>query len=164
MLITEQNLDIWYKAYRKQFDATSKRLKSRGLKIRQVTGRDGKQQDVQPLTRAQFAGDFRSELADITSAGKYKSGERIAQSMAKTEVYAQSYEQAKKAAQQAVDTQGKTMSTKLIEYYRSGSWWDVIQQKRAELSELGYNTYEQNLQISEEFYGSEHKTSKRRNQ
>ena len=163
MLITEQNLDIWYKAYRKQFDATSKRLKSRGLKIRQISN-NGKLQDVKPLTRAQFAGDFKSELADITASGKYKSGERIAQSMAKTEVYAQSYEQAKKAAQNAVDTRGKTMSTSLIEYFRSGSWWEVVQQKRAELAELGYNTYEQNLQISEEFYGSEHKTSKRRNQ
>lgn len=143
MLVTKQNIDIWYREYQAQFKRSEKFVKSR----------KGKTRGLKMLSRNEFEMDFRSEVFDNPK----KSGTQIAQSMAKQEVYGVSQKQAVKSAEIHVSEFGGDLTPDLINRYRTQSISDIfdIQNKRRdELKAEGRKSSEIALIISQEFYGS----------
>ena len=146
MLITEKNIDIWYNEYLKQYNRTKKYVTSRGGKVR----------DIKPSSRSDFKIDFISSVSE----NKKLSGTRIAQNLAKQELYETSWEQATKFAQAHVEKFGGEVNLNLIQRYRidavrGQNIWNVISERRRELKTNGLSTYSANLIIGQEFFGSE---------
>lgn len=143
MLITKTNLDIWYNEYRAQYTRSTKYIKSRG----------GKPSDLTPLTRAEFEVDFQSMHFDKPKL----SGKQLAQRMAKDEVYVVSSKQAIKRAEAESRVTGKPVDVNMITGYMMGTrqnLWDELKEFRALSKELGNNSYQTNLLISQEIFGS----------
>lgn len=144
MLLTKTNLDIWYKEYRAQYDRTKKYIKSR----------KGTYRDVEPMTRKEFAVDFESMVNDNPKV----SGKKIAQTMAKQELYTTSYGQAKKYAEAHVAAFGGEVNINLIQQYRIEVRTDiftVIKQVRRQMKDEGFDNGAIATVISQEFFGSE---------
>lgn len=143
MLITEQNIDIWYNEYKAQFKRSTKYVKSR----------KGKTRGLEMLSRAEFGVDFRSTALDNPT----KSGNQIAKSMAKQEVFAQTQKQAIKSAEAHVAEFGGELTPELVTRYRTQSIsdiFDVQNKRREELRAEGKSSGEIAMTISQEFYGS----------
>lgn len=143
MLMTKENLDIWYREYKKQFERSTKYSKSRGGTTRGLT----------PLTRAEFQMDFISETFDNPKL----SGKQVAQRMAKQEVFPQSYAQATRHAEAHVREFGGKLTPDLISKYRIQSEnkvFEAISNRRYELQTKGLSASEIKLTIGQEFYGS----------
>lgn len=144
MLIIEQNLDIWYREYRKQFDKSTKYAKSR----------HGATRGLSPLSRTEFKYDFISTVNDNPKL----SGKQIAQKMAKEEVFPQTYKQAIKHAEAHVQEFGGNVTIALINKYRIQSEdriFDIMAARRQQLKAEGYRATDIAMIISQEFYGSD---------
>jgi len=143
MLITEQNIDIWYNEYKAQFKRSTK----------YVTSRKGKTRGLEMLSRSEFGVDFRSTVLDMPN----KSGNQIARSMAKQEVFAQTQKQATKSAEAHIKEFGGDLTPELITKYRTQSISDIFSvqnRRREELRAEGKSSKEIAMTISQEFYGS----------
>lgn len=146
MLITDVNIDIWYRQYLKQYEKTKKYVTSRGGKVR----------DIKPSSRSDFKIDFISSVNEHQKL----SATRIAQNLAKQELYETSWEQATKFAKAHVKKFGGTVNFNLIQRYRMGAVrgqniWNSIAERRKELRTDGLSSYSANLIIGQEFFGSE---------
>lgn len=141
-LLTKTNIDIWFREYSKQFDTTKKYVKSRGGKVR----------DIEPLSRAEFEIDFRSELEDNPG----KSGSQIAKKMAKDDLYLHSYKTAKSLAKAEAAREGKPLRGQDIENIRLGKTnvWSEIATTNQELKNAGFSGKERSIIIGQQFYGS----------
>ena len=146
MLITDGNIDIWYREYLKQYEKTKKYVTSRGGTVR----------DIKPSSRNDFKIDFISSVSE----NKKESGTRIAQKLAKQELYETSWTQAERFAKAHVEKFGGEVNANLIQRYRMNAVhdqniWNVITERRKELRINGLSTYAANLIIGQEFFGSE---------
>jgi hypothetical protein len=146
MLITDKNIDIWYREYLKQYEKTKKYVTSRGGKVR----------DIKPSSRQDFKVDFLSSISDENKL----SGTKIAQNLAKQELYETSWKQAEKYAKAHVEKFGGEVNLNLIQRYRMNAVrgqniWNVIKERRRELKFDGLSTYSANMIIGQEFFGSE---------
>lgn len=146
MLITDVNIDIWYREYLKQYEKTKKYVTSRGGKVR----------DIKPSSKHDFKIDFLSSVSE----NKKLSGTKIAQKLAKEELYETSWSQAEKFAKAHAETFGEEINLNLIQRYRMNAVrgqniWNVIKERRSELGAEGLSSYQSNLIISQEFFGSE---------
>lgn len=145
MLLIKENLDIWYRAYKAQYDRTTKYIKSRKGKMRDTDG---------PMTRKEFEIDFRSMVFDHPK----KSGKQLAEMMAKQELYTRSYAQAKKYAEAHVAAFGDEVNINLIQQYRMQSREDVfttIKRVRRRMRDDGFDSGAITILIGQEFFGSE---------
>ena len=142
-LLTKTNIDIWFREYSKQFATTKKYVKSRGGKFR----------DIEPLSRAEFEIDLRSELEDRPG----KSGSQIAKQMAKDDLYLHSYKQAKALAKAEAEREGKPLRGQDIDNIRleKTNLWSDIETTNQELKNAGFSGKERKLKIGEQFYGSQ---------
>lgn len=142
-LLTKTNIDIWFREYSKQFDTTKKYVKSRGGKVR----------DIEPLSRAEFEIDLRSELEDRPG----KSGSQIAKQMAKDDLYLHSYKQAKALAKAEAEREGKPLRGRDIEKIRfeNTNLWSDIETTNQELKNAGFIGKERKQKIGQQFYGSQ---------
>lgn len=143
MLITKENIDIWYNEYKEQYKRSEKYIK----------GRKGTSRGLVMSNRKDFESDFISVHFDNPKL----SGKQLAKKMAKEEVFATSYKQAFKAAEAHVDKLGGKLTPNLITEYRlrtTGDIYPLITDRRAELFTLGKSAEEVALIISQEFFGS----------
>ena len=145
MLITDGNIDIWYREYLKQYEKTKKYVTSRGGKVR----------DIKPSSKSDFKIDFISSVSE----NKKVSGTRIAQNLAKQELYETSWNQAERFAKAHVEKFGGEVNINLIQRYRMNAVsgqniWSVISERRTELRANGLSSYSANLIIGQEFFGS----------
>ena len=146
MLITDTNIDIWYREYLKQYEKTKKYVTSRGGKVR----------DIMPSSKHDFKIDFISTASD----NKKLSGTRIAQNLAKQELYETSWRQAEVFAKAHAKEFGGTANLNLIQRYRmhavqGQNIWNVVSERRKELRDSGVSTYAANMIVGQEFFGSE---------
>ena len=91
---------------------------------------------------------------------KKESGTRIAQKLAKQELYDTSWNQAERFAKAHVEKFGGKVNINLIQRYRMNAVsgqniWDVISERRTELRANGLSSYSANIIIGQEFFGSE---------
>ena len=84
----ERNIDVYYREYNKQFDKTTKYVKSRGGKVQ-------KEYQEDRLTKS----EFKTEFISAVDSNPNVSAKRLVQNMAKEHVYDFSKEQARKAAE-----------------------------------------------------------------
>lgn len=144
MLITEQNLTIWYNEYKKQYKKSEKFVKSRS----------GRTRELPMLSKTEFDMDFRAEVYDNPKA----SGKEIAQKMAKQDVYGQTAKQARKQAEAYVEMFGGHVTGDLINRFRAQSmteFFDIIEARREELKNSGLASSTVKIMIGQEFFGSE---------
>lgn len=144
MLITKENIDIWYSAYEKQRAKSEKYAKSRGGTTRRLP----------KLTKAEFKMDLISEAAENPKL----SGKQIAERMAKQETFVQTMRQARVHAEAHARVFGGEFTPELVMKYRIGAKDDVFKYqdaRRAELKALGESATDIKLAISQEFYGSD---------
>lgn len=141
-LLTDLNIDFWFERYRSQYDRSKKYVERKGGKVR----------DIPPLSRKEFEIDFRSEVEDNPEL----SGTKIAQKMAKDDVYLHSFKQAKALAKAEAEREGKPLRGQDIENIRFGitNLWSDIETTNQELKNAGFNGKERKLKIGEQFYGS----------
>lgn len=143
MLITKENLDIWYREYQKQFKTTHKYITSRGGKVRTST----------PLSRRDFEMDFLSESYDYPKL----SGKQLAQRMAKQDLYVASSKEALRAAEAHIREFGGSQSFNLIMRYRIGAEediWEAIKIFRQSKQDEGFSSTQINILISQQYFGS----------
>lgn len=144
MLITDKNIDIWYNEYKKQFERSTKYVKSR----------KGTTRGLKMSSRLEFKMDLLSEHTDNPKL----SGSQIAKKIAKSEVFAVSYKQATRSAEAHVSEFGGKLTTDLISKYRTQAIRDIFDLadiRRTELRKQGKTTSEIAFAIGQEFFGSE---------
>lgn len=146
MLMTKSNLDIWYNDYKKQFNASVKNAKSRG----------GSTRGIKPLSRAEFGIDFTSEAFDNPKL----SGKQLAQKMAKHDVYKVSGKQARAFAEAHIKKYGGELTPQLIMQYRletvsGNNIFEEIKLTSKILKDSGLSSYNVNILIGQQFFGSE---------
>ena len=146
MLITEEYINILYDEYLKQYKRTKKYVTSRGGQVR----------DIKPSSKHDFKIDFVSSISE----NKKLSGTKIAQKLAKEELYETSWSRAESFAKAHAEIFGGTVNLNLIQSYRMNavhgeSIWTVISDRRRELHRDGLSSYSTNLIIGQEFFGSE---------
>lgn len=144
MLITNENIDIWYNEYKQQFERSTKYVKSR----------KGITRGLAMSSKAEFRMDLMSEHYDNPRL----SGTQIAKKIAKSEVFAVSYKQAMKSAEAHVGEFGGKITTDLISKYRTqaiSDIFDLTEAKRIELKKQGKTSSEIAFLIGQEFFGSE---------
>lgn len=137
MLVNETNLQIWYRAYKKQFEKTTKYVKSRKGQTRLST----------PSNYSDFKLDFKSQLKDSKLSGK-----QLAQKMAKQEVFYVSKKQAQTAAREYARQMGQRFDYGLMTKMRL-SLFEQTQEYRKTLT--GMSSYQQNKLIAQHFFGSQ---------
>lgn len=149
MLLKEENFKIWYNEYQKQYERSTKYVKSRG-------GKNIRSGDM--ASYKDFKIDFLSEIEDNPKL----SGKQIAKKMAKDELYKVSWKQAEKQAKIHVEQFGGKLSLNLIQKYRieafkagEQSIWTLIKKRRQELKAEGYSSYRSDIIIGQEFFGSD---------
>lgn len=145
MLITKENIDIWYKEYKEQYARSTKYVKSR----RGIT------RGLPPLSRKEFEMDFKSAIRDKDNSKK--SGAQIARGMAKQEVFTMSFKQAKAASEAHIQRFGGKLTPELITKYRLEQVKDIfplISTRGKELKKLGNDNATIALIIGQEFFGS----------
>lgn len=144
MLITNENIDIWYKEYKAQFERSTKYVKSRKGATRGLT----------MSSKSEFRMDLLSEHYDNPKL----SGTQIAKKIAKSEVFAVSHKQATKSAEAHVNEFGGRVTMDLINKYRTQSIsdiFDVAEARRSELRRQGLSSSEIAFAIGQEFFGSD---------
>lgn len=91
----EENIDIYYREYKKQFEKTTRYVKSRG-------GRVDEEYQENRLTKDEFRVEFISAIDSNPNVGAKK----LVQDMAKSDVYTFSKSQAYKAAEREAALSG----------------------------------------------------------
>lgn len=143
MLLTEKNFDIWYKEYQTQYDRTKKYVKARGGQIR----------DINPMTRRDFKTNFIGAHADNPQL----TAKKLAQKMAKEELYEISWKQAEAAATHLGEELGiPRANASMISKIRMSptTFWDLVKETRVELKGLGYRGKALAFEIGHRFFGS----------
>lgn len=144
MLLTEQNIDIWYRVYKKQYETTKK----------YITSRKGSYRDIGMMSRDDFETDFRAMVSDNPKLG----GTAIAKKMAKQDLYTTSYAQGKRLAEAHTDVFGGEVDIQIIQKYRLGLTSDIfniIQAVRKDMKSQGFSNNAIAIMISQQFFGSE---------
>lgn len=144
MLLTDQNIDIWYRVYKKQYETTKK----------YITSRKGSYRDIGMMSRSDFETDFRAMVGDNPTLG----GTAIAKKMAKQDLYTTSYAQGKRLAEAHKDVFGGDLNIHLIQNYRLGLTSDIfttIQTARKDMKSQGLSNAVIAMTISQQFFGSE---------
>ena len=141
-LLTDSNIDFWFKQYRAKYARSKKYAERQGGEVR----------DVPPLSRKEFEIDFRSEIEDNPNL----SGSKIAQKMAKDDVYTHSFKQARAAAKAIAEKEGREITSKDIINIRTNAtgFWNDLGSYNNELKKSGLNSKQRRLKISQEFFGS----------
>lgn len=141
-LLTDSNIDFWFKQYRSQYDRSKNYAERQGGEVR----------DIPPLSRKEFEIDFRSEVEDNPGL----SGTKIAQKMAKDDVYPHSFKQARAAAKAIAEKEGRDITAEDIRNIRTNAtdFWGNLSSFNNELKNAGLNSKERKLKISQEFFGS----------
>lgn len=145
MLMTEENIDIFYREYKKQLNKTIKYAKSRGGII---TPRG---ENV--MNRTEFKTYFIGFAAD---SGE-KSGMKIARDIAKDQVYELSHKQAVRAAERAATLFGDTYNINEIMRYRIGARKEIFDYQHERIRDLmksGLTIKEAKKAVSQEIWGS----------
>lgn len=145
MILSDDNLNIWYKDYLKKFENVTKYIKRQG----------GTPMSTKPMSRQEFGIDFISMTYDNPSM----SGKNIAQTMAQQELYSKSYTQAKKLAEAEISMSNVTPKDKMkiINEYRMDirqNIWNGIRQIRSNMKAQGFSNEAITLFISQEVFGS----------
>lgn len=153
MLITEQNIDIWYREYLAQRKRSEKYVKSRKGVLR----------GLEVSTRAQF----RKDLVTNASDNPKLSGKQLAQKMAKEEVFSLTSAEAMARAKAMSTYHGIPVTPQLVAQIRVGatgivsSFWATVTARQYELHDAGYkwrssNPDEETVEtlIGQEFFGS----------
>ena len=148
MLITESNIDIWYRAYVAQRQRSEKYVKSR----------KGETRGLPVSTKAEFKLDFLSSIKDNPKL----SGKQLAEKMAKEETYKLSQKQVTKIAEGISTYHGRPITPGLVAQVRVGAtgadpFWSNVTARQLELREAGIpwegDTGIQAI-IGQEFFGS----------
>lgn len=143
MLITTENIDIWYKYYTEQYFKSTKNVKRLG----------GQTRGLDMLSRAEFEMDFLAEAADKPSM----SGTVLAKKMAKQDVYGQTEKQATKQAEVYAEREGIEVNRSLINRFKAQAmpeFFNEIDLRREELKKEGYTSKMIAILIGQEFFGS----------
>jgi hypothetical protein len=145
LLINEQNLNVWYRAYNKQFDTTTKYIKSR----------KGQPQVTQKVKFEVFKEYFLTLHAENPS----QSGMSIAKDLAKDQLYAISYKQARSLARAHVKQFGGESSINLEQMYRVNSSnlgdKNILKLVASERATLAGSETQKNIYIGQKYFGSE---------
>lgn len=143
MLLTKENIDIYYRTYLKQFKTTKKYIESRKGTVRMST----------PMTRSEFETDFVSTVYDEPN----KSGNQIAKKMAKQDLFKVSYAQGVRIAEAHERLFGEKATIDLIQKYRlqiKDSIWNEVELARANLKTQGFKNDAIKIIIGQQFFGS----------
>lgn len=145
MILSERNIDIWYKAYVAQYKGTTEYARRLGGTIR----------DSKMYTRDKFKYFFLREVSSGTKVG----GKKIAQTMAKDQLYLLSHRQAETRARAVADYRGTKFSLHSVMMQRlmidpSQDFWGAVRGRRAEYRELGYASSEIIMALGQDFFGS----------
>lgn len=146
MIISDVNLKIYYDSYLKQRARSEKYIRSRKGAIRS-TG-SGKPLDL--LTFNEFKTDFIATTYDMPGA----SGKKVAEEMAKLEVFPMTFKQAQKAAEASASKYGKKYDVMSIYTGQNTDIFKDIAARRSELSAMGKSKKEIAYEIGHEYYGS----------
>lgn len=144
MLLTKQNIDIWYSVYEKQYETTKK----------YITSRKGSYRDIGMMSRDDFETDFRAMVGDNPALG----GTAIAKKMAKQDLYTTSFAQGKRLAEAHADVFGGNVNIHMIQSYRLGlnsDIFNIIQTVRKDMKSQGFSNEAIAILISQQFFGSE---------
>lgn len=145
MILSDKNLDIWYKDYLKKFKNVSKFITRKG----------GTPRSTKPMSRREFGMDFISMTYDYPNTN----GKKIAETMAQQELYSKSYAQSKKIAEAEFKMTGqkpKNVMEVILQYRMDTrqSVWSNIRSTRALMKKQGFTNESITLLISQEFFGS----------
>ena len=143
MILSDDNIKIWYTEYLKQYERTKKYVKSHGGKVR----------DIAPSSLRDFKIDF------ITASYESKRGGfEIAKKMAKEELYQDSWKRSTALSKAHVKLYGGTLNLNLIQSYRMNAvrGKNVLDEIRSRREQLKRNNEDININliISQEFFGS----------
>lgn len=142
----EGNIDFYYREYKKQFDKTTKYVKSRG-------GRVQEEYQENRLTRDEFAVEFISAIDSNPNVGAKK----LVQDMAKEHVYDFSREQAYKAAEREAALTGVELTQQLINSYRMGynkNIFEIAKHAYREFRKVLGSSTAARIKVSQEIWGS----------
>lgn len=137
MLITEENIQLWYREYSKQFAKTEKYVASRG----------GQTRAGKPSSYYWFKTDFLEAAKTTTLSGK-----QLAQKMAKAEVYTVSSKQARLAAETLSKKTGKRLTPNMLASFKL-NLFKQTEEYRASLDST-LSATEKNKLIAQNFFGS----------
>ena len=149
MIVSDRNLDIWYKDYLKKYKSTKKFILSKGVTPR----------NMPPETRYDFARDFESTHEDHPEL----SGKQIAELMAKQDLYPKSPLAAKTAAKAEADRKNIKMTPKLVLEFlldeNTDLWTDIANFKKNEIALAKQqnkilSSEDVALLVAQEFFGS----------
>lgn len=146
MILSEKNLDIWYKDYLKKFKNVSKFITRKG----------GTPQSTKPMSR----GDFKTDFISMTSDHPNINGKKIAETMAQQELYSKSYAQSKKLAEAEFKMTGqkpKNIMEVILQYRmdKRQNIWSNIKSTRILMKSQGFTNESITSFISQEFFGSQ---------
>lgn len=141
MLIVEENIQLWYREYKKQFEKSKKWITSRGGQIRFNT----------PSNYTDFKTDFLTQVTHNPT----KSGKQIAQKIAKEEAFSVTTKQAEKAAEFHARKEGVKLTQPLVNKFRLNLFEQTEEYRRTDPEMRGKTTYGQNKLIAQHFFGSE---------
>lgn len=144
MILSNENINIWYKDYVKKYNNVKKFIKSRG----------GISLNIPILSRQAFEIDFRSITYDYPNIN----GKKLAEKLAQNQLYIRTLEQSKKAAEAEMRQVGTPVSLQIITEYMLGIRtvaWDNIKQTRKIMKAQGFTNEAAELFISQEFFDSQ---------
>ena len=119
MILSNENINIWYKDYVKKYNNIKKFIKSRG----------GISLNIPMLSKQAFEIDFRSIAYDYPNTN----GKKLAETLAQNQLYTKSSKQARKAAEAEMSKLGTPVALQIITEYRLGirtNIWDAIKHKK----------------------------------
>lgn len=142
MILSNDNIKIWYAEYLKQYERTKKYVKSHGGKVRDIT----------PSSLRDFKIDF------ITASYESKRGAfEIAKKMAKEELYLNSWKRSLALAKAHVRKYGGVLNLNLIQSYRMQAVRgnNIVNDIRLRREQLKSSEEDVNIEltISQEFFG-----------
>lgn len=145
MLLNETNYKIWYRAYSKQFDTTTKYVKSRkGI----------------PATREKVSYEtFKEYFIEEHTDNPNLSGMQISKSLAKEQIYQSTHRQAIALAKAHAKHFGGESSMFLEMQYRMGAESlgdkNLLKLIESERATLAGSESQKNIYIGQRYFGSE---------
>ena len=145
MILSERNIDIWYKAYVAQYKGTTQYAKRLGGTLR----------ESKMYTRDKFRYLFLTEIDNGTKLV----GKKLAQTMAKDQLYLLSHRQAETRARGVAKYRGTKFSLHSVMMQRlmadpSEDFWGSVMERKAEYREMGYASSEIKMFLGQDFFSS----------
>lgn len=145
MILSERNIDIWYKAYVAQYKGTTQYAKRLGGTLR----------ESKMYTRDKFRYLFLTEIDNGTKLV----GKKLAQTMAKDQLYLLSHRQAETRAKAVSKYRGTKFSLNAIMMQRlmadpSEDLWSAVREREAEYKEFGFSLLQVDMFIGQDFFSS----------